>query len=262
MILSLSASAFAQVCEVKLVDNYNRPLRYFRAVGGPNPCQEAMKQCRYHQRVTNSRYYTDCFQMTPDPTPAPIPGPAPRPAPRPEPYPPTPIPEPVPSYTFTAVGLLESVPFKFIGRDPAEVYQSCLLGMPQLRNSAPRIDDILVSANNNSYKKYYNSGYYYTDEQICSIVYNEFRAATYGYVPASRVVGFLERSNFTFDFFDRESLLFNCMSAISNLRIPKSDEIQYSLNGLPYQRISTGGWWYTSAEACSALITNLEANLN
>jgi hypothetical protein len=98
-VVAISASsAFAQTCEVNMVDRYNRVVRYFRAYGDQNSCVEGMKQCRKAIRLdySNNPQYPngslDCVRVV-----TPVPGPIPPTRPIPAPPVPTPIPTPAPN---------------------------------------------------------------------------------------------------------------------------------------------------------------------
>jgi hypothetical protein len=105
---TLSFSAFAQTCEVDMVDRYNRVVRTFRAYGDPQTCIEGMKECRKSIRLdySNDPHYPngslDCVraggnQPNPNPYPNPNPNPNPNPYPNPNPNPyPNPNPNPYP----------------------------------------------------------------------------------------------------------------------------------------------------------------------
>lgn len=247
-ILILSASAFANICEVQLVDRYNRVLHTFRASGGPNDCMEAMKQCRFEQRVRDLRHTTDCVRVGssyPDPTPAPTPSPYPRPV-------------PTPNYYVTAVGLLNETPFKFEGRDPNDLYQNCLRDVRSVRSSG--VDEILMSVNNNTFKASKTSGWF-DDQEICSMIHNEARMNGIGYMRPTRIYGTVEYTQFDLYAQDRESLLMNCLSEMTNLRVGSSDEMNFSVNGLPMRRVTTSGWWSSPAEVCQALVISAEPQL-
>lgn len=97
--MTVSASAFAQMCEVDMVDHYNRVIKTYRAYDMNDGCKEGMKACRKATR-TDVRYQGfDCVRANqtpaPQPNPYPNPNPNPRPNPRPNPYP-TPVPNPYP----------------------------------------------------------------------------------------------------------------------------------------------------------------------
>jgi hypothetical protein len=81
--LTLSASAFAEVCEVDMVYiRTNRLIKTIRAFDNEDACKEAMKQCKLQIRLSNLLNKADCFLASspvPDPVPTPRPGPTPRP---------------------------------------------------------------------------------------------------------------------------------------------------------------------------------------
>lgn len=83
--LGLSASAFAQICEVDMVDRYNRVVQTFRAYGDPTSCMEGMKECRKALRFGPQRGGVDCVRAYSTPTPPTNPYPTPTPTPYPTP---------------------------------------------------------------------------------------------------------------------------------------------------------------------------------
>lgn len=97
----MSSGAFAQVCEVDMVDRYNRVIQTFRAYGEPSSCVEGMKECRKAIRLGPQLGGVDCIRVAQQqPTPTPIPTPIPQPQPQPQPYPqpqPQPYPQPNPN---------------------------------------------------------------------------------------------------------------------------------------------------------------------
>ncbi|MGE3610761.1 MAG: hypothetical protein AB7I27_14310 [Bacteriovoracaceae bacterium] len=96
----LASSVYAQVCEIALVDRYQRTIEVFRDYGnGGDSCYEPMKECRKTIRMRPDLGGVDCIQISrqePRPAPIPVPPPMPYPAPRPEPRPIPPMPTPVP----------------------------------------------------------------------------------------------------------------------------------------------------------------------
>lgn len=79
-------TVMAQVCEVDMVDRYNRVVRTFRAYGDPNTCIEGMKECRKTIRLSPQYGGVDCIRRG-DYNPYPNPNPNPYPNPNPNPYP-------------------------------------------------------------------------------------------------------------------------------------------------------------------------------
>lgn len=79
-LVTMSAtSAFAQMCEVDMVDRYNRVIRTFRAYGDARTCMDGMRECRKEIAmggVRNQGY--DCIRRA-------VVAPNPRPNPRPNP---------------------------------------------------------------------------------------------------------------------------------------------------------------------------------
>lgn len=76
----MSVSAFAQMCEVEMVDRYSRVVRVFRAYGDPNTCLEGMKECRKTIRLQPHLGGVDCIRRgdyNPNPNPNPYPNPYP-----------------------------------------------------------------------------------------------------------------------------------------------------------------------------------------
>ncbi len=59
---ALSSSAFAQICEVDMVDRYNRVIRTFRAYGQQDACIEGMKECRKTIRLSPQSGGVDCVR--------------------------------------------------------------------------------------------------------------------------------------------------------------------------------------------------------
>jgi len=76
-----------------------------------------------------------------------------------------------------------------------------------------------------------------------------------------RVVGTLERAPFQIQAFDRATLLTECISVFTSTRQASTDELTFSLNGAPFQRVTTSGWWNTPARACKAMILNIDNQL-
>lgn len=81
--MTLSAQAFANLCEVDMVDTsrYSRPvLTTFRSSDGVDGCFSAMKQCRLEIRKRNLEQRADCVKSR-------FENPIPQPRPEPRPYP-------------------------------------------------------------------------------------------------------------------------------------------------------------------------------
>jgi hypothetical protein len=258
-LLSLSAQAFSQTCEVDMVDRYNRVVRTFRAYGNDDSCIEGMKQCRKSIRLdysSNPHYPNgslDCvraggYNPTPNPNPYPNPNPNPYPNPNPNPY---------PTYGVTVSGIVEDNAFTFSARDASELYINCLTDIRRVIYGSS--DELFFSVNNNRFVNAQTSGWY-NDTQICSIIEQEARRSVMtNYTAPMRIVGSLERAPFQMEAFDRATLLNNCIAAFTATRQGSTDELTFSLNGAPFQRITTSGWWNTPARACKALIQNIDA---
>ncbi len=264
-LLSLSAQAFAQTCEVDMVDRYNRVVRTFRAYGNDDSCVEGMKQCRKSIRLdySNNPQYPnnslDCVRVggtTPIPPTYPPTNPNPYPPTNPNPYPPT---NPYPQYGVTVSGIVEDNAFSFSARNASELYINCLTDIRNVIYGSS--DELFFTANNNRFVSTQTSGWY-NDTQICSILEQEARRSTMTtYTSPMRIVGSLERAPFQMEAFDRATLLTNCVAALTATRQGQTDEITFSLNGAPFQRITTSGWWNTPARACKAMILNIDNQL-
>jgi hypothetical protein len=257
-LLSLSAQAFSQTCYVDMVDRYSRVVRTFTAYGDQNTCIEGMKECRKSIRFdysNNPRYPNgslDCvraggYNPTPNPNPYPNPNPNPYPNPNPNPY---------PTYGVTVSGVIEDNAFTFTARDASELYINCLTDIRRVMYGSS--DELFFSVNNNRFVSTSTSGWY-NDTQICSIIEQEARRAGMSvYTNSMRIVGSLERAPFQMEAFDRASLLTNCIGALTNTRQGSTDELTFSLNGAPFERITTSGWWTTPTRACKAMILNID----
>jgi hypothetical protein len=266
-LLSLSAAAFSQTCEVDMVQNGNRVIRTFRAYGNDNTCIEGMKECRKSIRLdySNNPQYPnnslDCvrrgdYNPPTNPNPYPPTNPNPYPPTNPNPYPPT---NPYPSYGVTVTGMIEDNLFTISARDASELYFNCLTDIRHVMQGSS--DELFFSANNGRFVNTSTSGWY-NDTQICSVIEQEARRQVQtNYTSPIRVVGSLERAPFQLQAYDRSSLLTECVTALTNTRQGQTDEITFSLNGAPFQRITTSGWWNTPARACKAMILNIDNQL-
>jgi hypothetical protein len=260
-LLSLSATAFGQTCNVDMVDRYDRVVRTFRSYGDPNTCLESMKECRKSIRLdysNNPRYPNgslDCVRRGGyNPTPTPNPYPNPNPYPTPNPYP-----NPTPQYGVSVSGVIEDRAFTFVARDPSELYINCLSDIRRVNYGSA--DELFFSANNNRFVSTATSGWY-NDTTICSILEQEARRSyRTEYTSLMRVVGSLERAPFQIEAYDRASLITSCIDAFAATRQGSTDELTYSLNGAPFQRVTTSGWWNTPARACKAMILNLDSQV-
>lgn len=254
-----SVSAFAQTCEVDMVYmNTNQRITTFRAYDMGDGCKEGMKQCRLEIRQRNLVGRADCVRANniPNPMPNPIPGPNPIPNPYPNPYPPT---NPYPQYGVTVTGYIEDRAFEFTARDASELYVNCLTDIRRIGTQSS--DELFFTVNGARYQQTSTSGWY-NDSMVCSILEQAARNTynTTNIMPA-RVVGSLETSPFRFEAYDRASLLRNCVANIASLRLGSTDEMSYSLNGAPFQRLSTSGWWQTPNRVCQAMLINMDARL-
>jgi len=246
-LLSLSATAFSQTCTVDMVDRYDRVVRSFRSYGDPNTCLESMKECRKSIRLdysNNPRYPNGSLNCVRrggyNPTP-------------------TPNPYPTPNYGVSVSGVIEDRAFTFVARDPSELYINCLSDIRRVNYGSA--DELFFTANNNRFVSTATSGWY-NDTTICSILEQEARRSfRTEYTSSMRVVGSLERAPFQIEAYDRASLLTSCIDAFAPTRQGSTDELTYSLNGAPFQRISTSGWWNTPARACKAMILSLDAQI-
>lgn len=251
-LLTLSASAFAQTCRVDMVDNYSqRIIQTFRAYGDQT-CLEGMKQCRKEIRLRGLLNRADCLRAgssVPGPGPIPGPNPGPIPTPNPNPY-------PQPGYGVSVTGLIEDSLFRFAANNPAELYLSCLTDIRAVRMGSA--DEIFFTVNSNRFISASTSGWY-NDTQICSILEQEARQSYgQGYSTPLRIVGSIERAPFQIDAFDRASLLEGCIGSFRATRQGSVDEISYSVNGGPFQRITTSGWWTTPERACRAMLGHMD----
>lgn len=258
-LLSLSVSAFAQVCEVDLVYRNNQILRTFRAYGDPASCVEGMKECRKAIRFdysSNPQYPSaqlDCVRAGGS-APIPQPQPNPYPYPQPNPYPPQ---NPYPSYGVTVTGIVEDSFFTLSGRDANDLYHNCM----NTRISNGIADELFFTANNNRYVSA-TTQHWYNDEQICQMLRQEVsRSIQPDYINYIRVVGTLEREPFQIQAQDRAELLSQCITAFSNTRQGSTDELTYSVNGYSFQRVTTSSWWNSPAKACKAMLQHLDSQL-
>lgn len=257
-LLGLSATAFGQVCEVDLVYRNSQILRTFRAYGDPSSCQEGMKECRKAIRFdysSNPQYPStqlDCVRAGGQQTPTPNP--------QPNPYPQNPYPQnPYPSYGVSVTGVVEDAMFTISGRDAADLYFNCLSDIRRVMYGG--MDELMFTANNNRFVSTSTSGYY-NDTQICSILEQEARRSIQpAYTSFIRVVGSLEREPFQIQANDRAELLSQCVSAFTATRQGATDEVTFSVNGAPFQRLTTSGWWNTPARACKAMLLNIDAQI-
>ena len=72
--LSLSASAFAQMCEVEMVDSrFNNVIRTFRSYDDNYGCREAMEQCSKEIRFRNLPNVIRCKRVVTNRYPGPMP---------------------------------------------------------------------------------------------------------------------------------------------------------------------------------------------
>lgn len=256
-LLSLSVSAFAQVCEVDLVYRNNQILRTFRAYGDPATCIEGMKECRKAIRFdysSNPQYPSTQLDCVKAGGSAPVPQPNPYPNPQPNPYPPQ---NPYPSYGVTATGIVEDRLFTISGRDANELFMNCLYS----RLSYGISDELFFSANNNRFVTA-NAQHSYNDEQICQMIRQEvIRTVQPAYNPYLNIVGTLEREPFQIYANDRTELLSECIREFTNTRQGATDELTYALNGSFFQRVTTSGWWNSPARACKALIQNVDSRI-
>lgn len=269
-VLAMSAqSAFAQYqqCEVDMVYNNRTVVRTYRVPGTPGSCVEGLKECRKAIRLdaTLSQYpqnSLDCVQIearipTPQPNPQPRPNPQPIPQPRPNPQP---MPQPIPTYGVTVSGILEDSFFTMTARDASELYMNCLTDIRRVMMGSS--DELMFSANNNRFISTSTSGWY-NDAQICSILEQEARRTLNqtSYTSPIRIQGSLEREPFQILANSRAELLNGCIQAFTATRQGTTDEVTFSLNGAPFQRVTTSGWWNTPARACRAMILNLDAQI-
>lgn len=254
-VLTLSSSAFASLCEVDMVDNYNRVITTFRSYDSFDGCKESMKECRKEIRLTNRVGRANCVRANSVPTP-----PAPRPVPPSHRPNPRPVP-PIPSYGVTANGYLENRLFEFYGRDAAELYINCLNEMPRVRSG--NIDDLFYTVNGNDYKSVYNTASYYSDTQICSILEQEARSS-YGTqtIRYTRVLGTLEKSTFEFEGNSRSELLNQCHLSITNLKLGDTDDMSYSVNGSSFNHLrNSASYWKSPEQVCRVLLRDLNSKL-
>lgn len=85
-VMSLSTSAFANVCHVDMVDTYtNRLIERFRSYDEFDGCKEGMKACRKEIRMRGLVNRADCLRDSIGPVPTPVPTPVPVPTPIPTP---------------------------------------------------------------------------------------------------------------------------------------------------------------------------------
>jgi hypothetical protein len=258
-LLSLSVSAFAQVCEVDLVYRNNQILRTFRAYGDPATCQEGMKECRKAIRFdysSNPQYPStqlDCLRAGGS-APTPQPQPNPYPNPQPNPYPPQ---NPYPSYGVSVTGIVEDRLFTLSGRDGNELFMNCM----NSRLGGGIVDELFFSANNNRFVSAI-AQHYYNEEQICQMLRQEaIRTVQPAYNNYINVVGTLEREPFQIYANDRSELLTECIRQFTNTRQGMTDELTYAYNGSSFQRVTTSSWWNSPARACKALIQNLDSQI-
>lgn len=238
-------AAFSQVCEVDMINRYNRVVRTFTAYGDPNHCVEAMKECRKTIRFSPQLGGVDCIRAGGS-----------QPVPPSNPYPPT---NPVPTYGVSVSGIIEDNPFVMTGRDASELYINCLTDIRSVIFGSS--DELFFSANNNRFVST-STGGWYNDTQICSILEQEARRSySTPYVAPMRIVGSLERSPFQIDAYNRGELLMNCIHAFEATGERSTDQLSYSLNGAPFRSISTSGWWNSPARACKAMIQHLDNQL-
>jgi len=255
-LLSLSAQAFSQTCYVDMVDRYNRVVRTFTGYGDADTCLEGMKECRKSIRLdySNNPQYPnnslDCVRAGGNQIPNPPHNPNP-------PY--NPNPNPYPTYGVSVSGVIEDNAFTFTARDASELYINCLTDIRRVVYGSS--DEMFFSANNNRFVSTSTSGWY-NDTQICSILEHEARRSVMTtYTSPMRIVGSLERAPFQIEAFDRSSLLTNCVAAFTATRQGSTDELTFSLNGAPFQKITTSGWWNTPTRACKAMILNIDSQL-
>ncbi len=261
-VMALSApAAFAQTCEVDMVYNNRTVVRTFRVPGTPGRCVEGLKQCNKSIRLdysANPQYPSaslECVQVE-----GRMPTPSPQPIPRPQPQP-QPIPQPYPTYGVSVSGIVEDNAFTITGRDASELYMNCLTDIRRVIYGSS--DELFFSANNSRFVSHYNQSGWYNDTQICSILEQEARRSySVAYTAPMRVQGSLEREPFQIFANDRAELLTGCISAFTATRQGATDEVTFSLNGAPFQRVvNTSGWWNTPARACKAMIQNLDAQI-
>lgn len=85
--LSLTTSAFAQICEVDMIDiRTQRFITSFTAYDYNDGCKEGMKACRLEIRQRGQVGRADCVRVG-NTNPVPTPVPRPEPYPQPQPYP-------------------------------------------------------------------------------------------------------------------------------------------------------------------------------
>jgi len=252
-LLAMSASsAFAQVCEVDMVDRYNRVVRTFRAYGDANTCVEGMKQCRKDIALNPRSAGVDCVRRTYQ-DPFPPTNPNPYPPTNPNPYPPT---NPYPQYGVSVTGLVENRLFTLTGRDASDLYINCLSQARSILQGSA--DDLFISANNNRFVSKYTSGWY-SDSMLCSELEREVRNSySTAYTNYNRVSGSIENYPFVFEGQDRETLLRSCIQNVGQVMRGTADDARVSLNGAPFESLYTSGWWRNSAEACKAIIQKID----
>ncbi len=250
----MSASAFALQCEVDMVDSRtNRLITTIRAYDYGDGCKEGMKECRKEIRILGLLGRADCVRATvknPYPNPRPNPWPNPETNPRPNPY---------PQYGVTVSALVEDRPFQITARDASELYVNCLTEIRRVTTTSS--DELFFTVNGNRYQSTGTSGWY-NDTMICSIFEQEARRSiSVATIYPARIVGSLENFPFRFEGYDRATLLNSCILNISSMRLGSTDEMSYSLNGLPFQRLTTSVWWQNPAIVCKAMLINMDSRL-
>ncbi len=248
-----------------MTDLRGRRLDSFRAYDNGNDCLEGMKECRKQIRLRGLLNRADCVrvgqQPTPNPYPNPYPNPNPYPTPNPYPNPyPNPVPNPIPNpgYGLEVTALIEDRLVSMRGYDASELYINCLSA---IRVSYGSVDEILVTINNNRYAARSTSGWY-SDTDVCSLIEQQARATQRNnYGVTNRITGTLENRPFQIISNDRGDLLRQCMTTFQALNLGQTDEMNVSVNGAPFRRLTTSGWWQTPAKSCTAMLINIDPSL-
>lgn len=245
-----ATSAFANICEVDMVDNRtNRRITTMRAYDFNDGCKEGMKECRKEIRLRGLLGRADCVRADDR---YPYPGPQ-------NPGPQNPGPGyPGPQYGVNATALIENMLFEVSGRDASELYMNCLTDIRRL--NLRNVDELFVTANGNRFRSLSTTSWY-NETSICSILEQEARTIQSSYSINARIVGSLENFPFRFEGMNRSNLLKNCVASIASLRLGSTDELQYSVNGMPFTRMTTNGWWQNPESVCKVLLINMDSRL-
>jgi hypothetical protein len=252
--LTLSASAFANVCEVEMVDSRtNRIFTTIRVYDNSGLCLEGIRQCQLQVRQRGLYGVADCVPVN-ETTRVPNPYPHPRPVSRNNSLP---VQTTSSTNTVSVVAYVRDNFFEVITQNSSEVYESCMSKISKIKNRS-HMNESIFTVNGNRYELSQNE----SDSLLCARMEEAAKVNEGTKIKMeARISGTIKNRAFRFEGSNRSALLVNCNQAFRGFSENMVSTYQYSINSSFPQNVKVNNSLNSPSKICSSILIDMDSKL-